>query len=197
MDDLVTQLLGQVGNQGIGELAKSLGIDDKKAGAALGAAVPLLMGALARNAKDPVEAKSIFDAIQKDHDGAILDDPKAYIERPNEVDGAGILRHVLGQREPEVQEQMSKGLGIDKQQMGRILLVAAPLVMAAISRKQREKQLDSGGLAEMLEKQPTRPVVPAAAGGLGGALTGMRDADNDGSIADDIAGWVGKFLGGK
>ena len=93
---------------------------------------------------------------------------------------------------------MSKGLGIDKQQMGKILLVAAPLVMAAISRAQQKKQLDSGGLAEMLGQEAQAAPVPAPAlAGLGGTIAGMLDADKDGSVVDDIAGWVGKFLGGK
>lgn len=202
MNDLVTQLLGQVGPQGIGKLAESLGLDEQKAGGALAAAVPLLMGALAKNAQDPAEAQSIFSALEKDHDGSILDDAAGYIAQPNEADGRGILGHVLGGNEPVVEEQMSKGLGIDKQQIGKILLVAAPLVMAAIARKQRESQVETpGGLADLLGQEAEAAPVPAPAlaglGGIGGALGGMLDSDKDGSVVDDIAGWVGKFLGGK
>src|SRR3546814_12505312 len=64
-DDLASQLQGAP----VQQVAQQLGIDSSQASSAIGAALPLLMGALGRNASQPEGAQALFGALQKDHAG--------------------------------------------------------------------------------------------------------------------------------
>ena len=67
----------------------------------------------------------------------------------------------------------------------------APLVMGALGKAQREKGLDTGGLAGMLGGEQQR--AADAAPGVMGMLTSFLDRDHDGSVMDDIGGMLGKL----
>src|SRR3546814_20243496 len=62
-DDLASQLQGAP----VQQVAQQLGIDSSQASSAIGAALPLLMGALGRNASQPEGAQALFGALQKAH----------------------------------------------------------------------------------------------------------------------------------
>jgi hypothetical protein len=68
--DLVTQ---QLGSGVLQQLSGALGGDQDKTQKAVGAALPVLLGALAKNASSPDGAASLANALERDHDGSILD----------------------------------------------------------------------------------------------------------------------------
>ena len=105
-----------------------------------------------------------------------------------EQDGGKILGHVFGNRQQNVQNALSKQSGVDASSVGRILKMAAPVVMGLLGKQQRQSSInDANGLTNML-------------GGLIGGnfhnekqsfFESILDADNDdGSIIDDVAGAV-------
>ena len=64
-DDLASQLQGVP----VQQVAQQLGIDPSQASSAVNTALPLLMGALGRNASQPQGAQALFGALQNDHAG--------------------------------------------------------------------------------------------------------------------------------
>ena len=78
--------------------------------------------------------------------------------------------------------------------MGKILAMVAPLVMGALGRTQRQQGLDASGLAAMLgrEREAVRQTSPDQVG----LLTQLLDADDDGSVIDDVAKLGSGLLGG-
>src|SRR5690606_32678738 len=88
-EDLVSQLRGAPTSQ----LAQQLGISQEQASGAIGAALPLLLGALGRNASQPQGAESLFGALQKDHAGVDLGSVLGAVmggAQGRQTDGAGI-----------------------------------------------------------------------------------------------------------
>ena len=75
-----------------------LGQEEAKTANAVSSALPLLVGALARNASDPSGAGALESALVKDHDGGILDDIAGALSGTGAGAGAGILRHAFGQK---------------------------------------------------------------------------------------------------
>jgi hypothetical protein len=174
------QLAGSVSN----DIGKSLGTNQQTTQTAIAAALPLLLGALARNSNNTQGAEALHRAVSKDHDGSLLDDLAEYIGAPNLDDGSGILRHAFGDRQAAVERGVSKASGLDMANATKLLTVLAPVVMGMIGRNQRQRGLDSAGLAELLageRKHIEQQDAPAA--GLGRLL----DSDGDGDISDDIA----------
>ena len=63
-DDLFSQLLQGGAPQ---QIADQLGADADQTRDAIGAALPMLLGALGRNAQEPQGAADLFGALQRDH----------------------------------------------------------------------------------------------------------------------------------
>lgn len=193
MDALTQELMKQLGSGAMSEIGKSVGADKKSTESALGAALPVIISALANNASKPAGARSLHDAIARDHDGSVLKNLDDYAAHPKTDDGRGILGHALGAKQPAVEKGLAAKTGLTGKQIGKILAIAAPIVMAAIGSKQRKKNLDADGLASMLgdELQQTRASKDP---GLLGVLNSVLDADKDGSAMDDITGFLGDMV---
>jgi hypothetical protein len=189
--EMITQQLSD--DRRVNQLSGQLGADQATTKDALGAALPLLMGALARNSGNQSGAESLNRALDK-HDGGILDNLDGFLEAPDVDDGNGILRHMLGNRRANVEAGVSKASGLDLSMVTKLLPMLAPVVLGALGRQKRQNNLNAEGLASMLgtERQQMEQANPAM-----GMLQGLLDQDGDGQIVDDILGKVGKgLLGG-
>ena len=195
MSGLLDLINSPMGKQLISGVAGQTGQAENKTADVLSMAMPLLMGAMKRNASTPQGAEGLLNALNNKHDGGILDNLSGLfgggVDQSVMDDGAGILGHVLGGKQPQVQNALSQKSGIDAGTVGTILKVAAPLLMGMIGKQSQQQGVtDSNGLGNML------------GGLLGGGsqankqqslIESFLDSDGDGSILDDVAGMV---LGG-
>ena len=187
---LLDMLQQRLGGDAVTQISKQLGTDPATTQTAIAAALPMLVGALARNAQDPDKAGALANALGR-HDGSVLDDVAGYLGRGDTGDGDGILGHVLGGRKETVQTGLGQAAGLDPAKAGTLLAMLAPLVMGALGKAQRDKALDTGGLAGMLGGEQQR--ATDAAPGVMGMLTSLLDRDHDGSVMDDIGAMLGKL----
>jgi hypothetical protein len=187
---LLDMLQQRLGGDAVNQISRQLGTDPATTQTAIAAALPMIVGALARNAQDPGKAGALANALGR-HDGSVLDDVAGYLGRGNTGDGDGILGHVLGGRKETVQTGLGQAAGLDPAKAGTLLAMLAPLVMGALGKAQREKGLDTGGLAGMLGSEQQR--ATDAAPGVMGMLTTLLDRDHDGSVMDDIGGMLGRL----
>lgn len=194
MESLMDLLTKQMGGGALNEMSQRLGADEATTRTAMATALPTLLAALARNAQRKDGAAALHRAVAKDHDGSVLDNVSAFFGTSDLGDGNAILGHVLGNRRAAVEGGVSKTSGLDPQRAGQLMAMLAPLVMGALGRMQRQKNLDAGGLSTVLAGE--RQQLERQAPGLGG-LASLLDADGDGQVADDILGKVGKGLLGS
>jgi hypothetical protein len=176
------------------EISRRVGGDEQSVSKALGGALPVLLGALNRNAGQSGGADALLGALNK-HDGSVLDDVAGFLGKGGDTtDGAGILGHLLGQKRGNVETGIGKMSGLDSGAVGQILNMVAPLVMGALGKQQRQQSLDVSGLAGLLgqENDAVGRKAPEAMGLVGNLL----DTDGDGQIADDVMEIGGKLLGG-
>lgn len=111
MSSILEGLMGQLGGGALDGLSKQLGADRNQTQAGISAALPLLMGALARNAKGGDGADKLGAALDRDHDGSILEDVAGFMGKGDTSPGAGILKHVLGGRQSRVQNGLAQTTG--------------------------------------------------------------------------------------
>ena len=190
---LLETLQPRLGGQAVEQISRKLGADPGTTGNAIDAALPLLLTAVARNATQGGQAQALHQAVSQDHDGGILDNVSGYLNQAESGPGAGILRHVLGGQQQTVQTGLSQATGLDAGKTGQLLMMLAPLVMGAIGKANREKQLDSNGLSTMLTGEQEH--LKESAPGVMGALSRFLDRNNDGSVMDDVSGMIGKAFG--
>lgn len=192
MSGILDLLNGPMGKVLVNGAASQLGLEKNKAGSAIEAALPLILGAMKNNASNSDGAAGLLKALGDDrHSGGILDNLGSILggsQIDDDVlqDGSGILGHVFGGKQENVAAAVSKSSGIDMGQALNILKVAAPIVMGFLGKEKRQQNIsDAGQLQNLL------------GGMLGGSsqqsqsiVTRLLDADGDGSVIDDVAGML-------
>ncbi len=196
MSEIIDVLTKQFGGQILDSISQQAGLNTSQTGSILSSALPVLVGAMARNSSNQQGAESLHNALQKDHDGSILDNLGGFLSNSQSGPGAGILKHVLGGRRGNVENALSKQTGVDSSAIGNVLEMAAPILMGMLGKQQRQNNLDAGGLSSILKMgvDQMNQRSPATEGLLGQLL----DQDGDGDIKDDVArigfGLLGKLF---
>ena len=201
MSGLLELLDSPMGKQLISGVAGQTGQSENKTADVLGMAMPLLMGAMKKNASTPGGAQGLMNALSSKHDGSILDDLGGLfgggVDQGVMDDGAGILGHVFGTKQPQVENALSSKSGIDAGSISQILKIAAPIVLGYLGKQTRQQNLSSpdaltgllGGLMGGSNTQKEQSLIET-----------FLDSDGDGSVIDDLAGMVlnsgGKKSGG-
>lgn len=194
--DAIMQLLNQqLSGGGLSQISQQIGADEQTTGQALSAAVPLLLSAMANNASQPAGAQSLHQALAQDHNGAIFNDMSGFLGNPQAANGAGILGHVLGDKQDQVQNGLAQQTGLDAGSIGQLLMIAAPLVMGALGKTQQEQGLDAPNLYSFLGQQ--QQMAHQSNPDMMSMLGSLLDLDHDGSALDDILGMAGKLFGGR
>ncbi|MDY8135608.1 DUF937 domain-containing protein [Aquimarina sp. 2201CG5-10] len=192
MSGILDLLNSPTGKQIINGVSAQTGQSSDKTGDLLSMAMPVLMGAMQRNASTPDGASGLLGAITGKHSGGnILDNLGGLfdggVDDSVTNDGAGILGHILGNKQPAVENALSQKSGIDAGSVAQILKVAAPILMGVLGKQASQKNVsDTNGLTDMLGS--------LAGGGRGSKqqslIESFLDADGDGSIIDDVAGML-------
>src|SRR5215471_13703239 len=90
------QVLGSALNEDtIKQMSQNLGADQQTTSNAVQAALPMLIGAMAHKSSTEEGASSLLGALDRDHDGSILNDVAGFLGGGNTGSGEGILGHIL------------------------------------------------------------------------------------------------------
>ena len=197
MSGILDLLQGPLGQQIISGVAGQAGQSTEKTSGLLSMALPVLMGAMQKNAATPEGAQGLMGALSN-HSGGILDNLgglfEGGVDESVQQEGAGILGHLLGGKQASVENALSQESGMDLGAVSNILKVAAPLLMGMVGKQTQSAGIsDTNGLTSLLGGL----MGGASSGGGSSILTSLLDADGDGSIIDDVAGMaMGSKKGG-
>ena len=199
-NDLMDILQGQLSEGMLDQITQQLGGADKgQTAVAASGIMSTLMGALAKNASKPEGANALANALDNDHDGSVLDDMMGLLggnvqpQNARAANGAGILKHLLGNKQSNAIDMISQMSGLDNGKTGNLMTMLAPVVMGALGKTKRQQGLDVAGIASLLSGTVSNRKESDPAMGLVGKLL---DADGDGSVIDDVANIGMKLLGG-
>jgi Uncharacterized conserved protein len=198
LEDLLGQ---QKGGQAVQEISQQVGANPNVVNSAIQMALPVILGALANNASSPQGAESLNNALERDHDGSILDNlgslgslifgsQNQSQPMPKQANAGGILNHIFGNRQGQVAEQISSNTGLDMGQTAQILMFLAPIVMGYLGKQKQQQNLDAGGLQNWLGGQQQQ-IQNSPQGGI---LNSILDRNQDGSVMDDIASMAMNYI---
>jgi len=214
MSTIVDSVMQQLGGGNLTQLSQQIGADEGTTQQAVQAALPMLLGGMARNSATPEGAASLSGALAEHQGSGLLDNLGSLIGNPQTGAGAGILGHIFGGRRETVERGVGQATGLNQQQIGKLLMVLAPIVMAVLARRAsaggaaaqpgapapvpRADAAPQGDLGSILQRE-TQEAAQRAPSGLGGLL-GMLDRDGDGNPLNDLGrlgGGLGGMLGGR
>lgn len=186
--DLIT---GSTGNQVAEQAENKFGISKNQIIALLVVAAPLVISYLKKKSENADEAEKLNAALDKDHDGSILNDPAQALNRGQE--GDSILSHIFGGEKANVENQLSQNTGISMDKIGPILAMLAPVIMGYIGQQKQANNVTSGGgLGDLL------------GGILGGSAQQAQESNNPlsdilgsviGGATQSSGGGLGDILG--
>lgn len=204
---LTEELLSQLQGAPLQQIADQLGTNPSQAQSAVSAALPMLLGALGRNAAQPQGAADLFGALQRDHVGRAagsggLGDLLGSVlggmgggGAGGAADGASILGHILGGNQQRAEAGLGQATGLGAN-AGQLLQILAPIVMAFLAQRTQAGGMDAGGLGAVLGREHAQV---RQQGGVGGDLLGsLLDQDGDGQVGlGDLIKIGGGLLGGR
>ena len=198
MADLM-DTLNELLEQQTGQISTRIGADETKTRSAVHAAVPALLAAFSQEAE---RGGGIRQAIERDHDGSIIDQLSGYLGgganlSPRTTNGAGILDHVLGDRQSDMQQALSAKSGLDVGSIGSLLALLAPSVMGMIGKKSNASpgggfSLDDLGSVLGREKADARSKNPDISDILDRFGEGTGGSAGGGGLVDSIGDLFGK-----
>ena len=152
MDNLLEQLTSNLDASTISSIAKQIGANEDQTNKAIQGALPTLLGAMASNSQSKEGAQGLLSALDKDHDGSILDDIGGHINNFQQGPGSGILKHVLGGQTSTVESSLASKTGLNASQSNNLMQILAPIVMGFLGKKKRaaEGGFDIGQIANLL-----------------------------------------------
>jgi hypothetical protein len=200
MDGILGVVLGQLGGGGLGALGGLLGTDNSQTQSVVSTAVNVITGAMAQNTSEPAGAQALDAALEKDHDGGIFEDVMGFIGNAAAGPGAGILGHVLGGSQPQVQQGIADKTGLSMDKVLPLLIMVAPLVLGALGKMKKDQAMDSEAVAATLaaERQQAEQQDDGILGSILGLLGGAAQPEpQQQSSGGGLLGALGGLFGKK
>lgn len=162
----------------------------EKVKSVLGMALPMIMGAIKNNTNSPEGAAKLNSELEKDkHDGSILNNIGSMGLSGLLGEGSGILSHVFGGKDSKIIDAVSSATGMDAEKVGKLLKMAAPVIMGILGEQKRKDGVDKNGISGLVGS-----VLGSNSSHDQSLLETFMDSDGKGSVAKDVSG---KIFGGK
>ena len=198
--DLMELLKGQLNDQLVGQLSQHIGAEPQQTASAAEGVFATILGGLANNATSEGGVNALMAALDRDHDGSILDDLMEMVggmangtANSNATNGLGILGHVLGDRQETAAAQIGQSNGLSAGQAMKLMTILAPIVMNVLGKAKSQGGLDVGSLVGMLMGSAQN----AQQGGFGdliGSVIGSALSGNQ-QQTNGAGGMLGNVLG--
>jgi hypothetical protein len=190
MKNILGEILSKLDDNSLEKISRQVNAPPSQTKSAMASAIPILMNALAKNSSTSEGASALKNAIARDHDGSLLDHLGDFLNDPAAANGAGILKHILGNKKQNVEKYISNDSGLNSSSVGKILEMAAPIVMGYLGKSSSSKGSAVDNLLNSYLKTEQKQAPQSQS-----VINQILDRDNDGNVMDDIAEMGMSFLG--
>ena len=175
MANFIDDFMKTYGDEVATQMAANTGLDQKTVQSLIPKLTPLILGGLKKQKDERGGDARVDHILNKYGDPSVLDNIKDLISsKTNDSAADANLGGLLGDNGGiQAALALGKSLNIDASAIMKMIPALAPIVLGALSKK--------------------KAMAPGGTGGIGSLL----DADGDGSIIDDVAGYILKGTAGK
>ena len=167
------EFMGTLGPDVASQMAKSLNIDADSAMKMIPQVAPLILGGLKRQKDERGGDARVDHILNKYGSASVLDDIAGLVtSKAQDRNPDPKLGGLLGDSGVQAANMLSNQFNLSGNSSSQVITMLAPLVLGFLTKKR-----DTGG---------------AGSSGIGALL----DQDGDGSVLDDVAGFLMKGLGG-
>jgi hypothetical protein len=203
--NLMEIIQGHMSDEVLGQLGQQIGADKQQTASAANGIFASLLGGMAQNAQSPEGLQGLMGALDKNHDGSILDDlmgmvsGTAQVANPSTTNGLGILGHILGGKQEPVAQQVSQTSGLEMGQVMKLMPILAPILMGVLGKAKNTGGLGIGDLAGVLMGSTRGAAQMPGMGGILGAVLGnvMGGGQQQQQGGDLLGSILGNVLGGN
>jgi len=167
MASIVEGLMTQVATgDNLSAISKSVGGDEKGVQSALGMGLPMIMGSMANTAAQPGGADMITGMLGQMGGSNPMDNLGSFLGSPAAAGGSGMASSLLGSQMAPIQNAIAQKTGLPSAVVGKVLVIAVPMVLGAIGKKFAGQKVDQQGLTSLLgeESKMAMQSSPEAAG---------------------------------
>lgn len=152
--DIVADLMKQVATgDNLSQISTAVGGDPKGVQSALGMGLPLILGSLSNTASKPGGADMITGMLGQLGGTNPADNLGSYLGSPTAAGGSGMVSSLLGSQMAPIQNAIAQKTGLPPAIVGKVLAIAAPMVLGYIGKMFSGKKIDQQGLTSMLGEQ--------------------------------------------
>lgn len=152
--DIVGDLLKQVATgDNLAQISKSVGGDEKGVQSALGMALPMILGSISNTASKPGGADMITGMLGQMGGSNPMDNLGSFLGSPAAAGGSSMVSSLLGSQMAPIQNAIAQKTGLPPTIIGKVLAIAAPMVIGYVGKMFAGKKVDSQGLTSLLGEQ--------------------------------------------
>jgi hypothetical protein len=194
MENQLQNILGLFNQNEINSLSEKTGLNNEQTSQAIQEVVPTLLSGIQNNISSN-GLSGFLSALDKDHDGSILDDLAGYFNSNSTQTGDGILKYILGDQRTQVENKLAENNHINVESISKLLPLIAPIIMGYLGKEKKSGSIDSGNIGNILGSL-MQGKGGIDIGGLIGSLTsGQGQASgNNKSPLGGIVGMLGKLF---
>ncbi len=137
------------------QISSLLGESEATTHAAVGYAVPTIVGALMKQASSPSGARELASHLDRTDTTVLTNLPSTLSSGAKSVMdvGASSARSLFGMPMNAVTDALSRASGMGKGAITSLLALVTPIVMSVVAKLKRDQGLDANGLASLLSGQ--------------------------------------------
>jgi len=152
--DIVADLMKQVATgDNLSMISKSVGGDGKAVQAALSMGLPMIMGSMANTASKPGGAETLTNMLTKAGSSNPLDNLGGLLGNPAAAGGPAMMSTLFGSQMGGIQTAISQKTGLPPAAVGKVMEIAAPMVMGYVGKMFISQKMDTKSLTGLLGDQ--------------------------------------------
>lgn len=154
MDSIIDELMKQVASgDNLSAISQAVGGDPNAVKSALGMGMPLILGAMAKSTSNSGGADMLTNMLSQAGGSNPMDNLSGFLGSPAAAGGSGLVSSLLGSQMGGIQNAIAQKTGLPPEIVGKILAIAAPIVISQVSKMFMGGNMDQKGLTSLLGDQ--------------------------------------------
>ncbi len=153
--DIVADIMKQVATgDNLSQISKSVGGDEKGVQSALSMGIPMLLGSMSDTTSKPGGADMITGMLGQMGGSNPMDNLGSFLGSPtSSTGGSSMVSSLLGSQMVPIQNAISQKSGLPPAIVGKVLAIAAPMVMGYVGKMFAGQKMDQKGLTSLIGDQ--------------------------------------------